>query len=266
MDAAAALAAFDTQVRQGPVPDLGGTVEHDEHVVRVVSAAPGGWNGVVWTDLARADPDRVDELIERQLARFAGATGRWEWKYYSYDGPADLPARLQAAGLVPEPDEALMIADVTELDLDPAAPAGVTLVPVLDPAGVDAVVRVHDAVFGGDHRALGHQLIAALDDPARPVQAVLAMAGDRPIAAGRVECYPGTEFAGLWGGGTVADWRHRGVFRALVAHRARLARDRGARYLQVDASDDSRPILARLGFVQVATTVPFTLPELGWMQ
>jgi len=43
----------------------------------------------------------------------------------------------------------------------------------------------------------------------------------------------------------------------LVAHRARLAAARGFRYLQVDASDDSSPILQRLGFVRLATTTPF---------
>jgi GNAT superfamily N-acetyltransferase len=75
-----------------------------------------------------------------------------------------------------------------------------------------------------------------------------------------VEFHHGTEFAGLWGGGTLPEWRGRGVFRALVAHRARLAADRGFRYLQVDATPDSRPILERLGFVVLATTTPFTHP------
>jgi hypothetical protein len=36
-----------------------------------------------------------------------------------------------------------------------------------------------------------------------------------------------------------------------------LAAQRGLQYLQVDASDDSRPILERLGFVAVTTTTPF---------
>jgi hypothetical protein len=31
----------------------------------------------------------------------------------------------------------------------------------------------------------------------------------------------------------------------------------GYRYLQVDASDDSSPILQRLGFVAVTTTTPY---------
>jgi len=68
---------------------------------------------------------------------------------------------------------------------------------------------------------------------------------------------PGTQFAGLWGGATLPAWRGRGIYRALVARRAELAAARDVRYLQVDASDDSRPILERLGFVAVTTTTPY---------
>jgi GNAT superfamily N-acetyltransferase len=61
----------------------------------------------------------------------------------------------------------------------------------------------------------------------------------------------------LWGGSTAAEWRRRGIYRVLVSRRAHLAAERGFRYLQVDASDDSRPILERLGFVAVTTTTPY---------
>ncbi|MEV6867618.1 hypothetical protein AB0M44_42345 [Streptosporangium subroseum] len=44
----------------------------------------------------------------------------------------------------------------------------------------------------------------------------------------------------------------------MVAYRARIAAERGYRYLQVDASDESRPILHRLGFAPLATTTPYT--------
>ena len=127
----------------------------------------------------------------------------------------------------------------------------------VDASGVDALVCVHEEVFGEDHSALGRVLLDALQRRPSPLAAVVAVAGDSPIAAGRVEFHADTEFASLWGGGTVAAWRGRGVFRALVAHRAALAAERGFRYLQVDALPASRPILKRLGFVELATTTPF---------
>ncbi|MFF2455131.1 GNAT family N-acetyltransferase, partial [Isoptericola sp. NPDC058082] len=74
----------------------------------------------------------------------------------------------------------------------------------------------------------------------------------------------GTEFAGLWGGSTLSAWRGRGIYRALVAARAHIAAVRGVRYLQVDASGDSAPILRRLGFHAVTTTTPYVwLPPRG---
>jgi hypothetical protein len=131
---------------------------------------------------------------------------------------------------------------------------------VFDEQGVEALVLVHDEVFGGDHSELGKSLLAGLTREPRTVAAVVALAGEKPIAAGRVEFHLGTQFASLWGGGTLRAWRGRGVFRSLVAHRATLASVGGFRYLQVDASPDSRPILERLGFVELATTTPFTHP------
>jgi GNAT superfamily N-acetyltransferase len=67
----------------------------------------------------------------------------------------------------------------------------------------------------------------------------------------------GTEVATLWGGSTLPAWRGRGIYRATVAYRANLARERGLRFMEVDASSDSRPILERLGFVPVTTTTPY---------
>ena len=68
---------------------------------------------------------------------------------------------------------------------------------------------------------------------------VVAMAGDEPVSSARVSFGGGTDFAGLWGGGTLAQWRGRGIYRALVGYRARLAVARGYRYVQVDASPES---------------------------
>jgi GNAT superfamily N-acetyltransferase len=251
VDAAAVLAAFDEQVRRRPqVGD--GQVEDDGDVVRTVSAGDG-WSGVEWTDLTSAN---ANAAIRAQIRRFAEVGRPWEWKHYSYDRPDDLRERLVAAGLVPGEDETLLVGAISELDLDVRPPDGVELRAVGDRHDLDALVAVHDEVFGG-HHASG-PLAAALREGT--AAAVIAWAGETPVSAARVEFYRGTEFAGLWGGGTLPAWRGRGVFRSLVAYRAALARRAGHRYLHVDASAASRPILRRLGFVELATTTPFTHP------
>ena len=86
---------------------------------------------------------------------------------------------------------------------------------------------------------------------------IVAEAGDEIVCAAWVRFQGGTEFATLWGGATLPAWRGRGIYRATVAYRANLAAQRGFRLVEVDASDDSRPILERLGFAAVTTTTPY---------
>jgi GNAT superfamily N-acetyltransferase len=259
VDVPAVLAAFDEQVRRNPMPEPTMRIEHDDSVIRVLSVGEG-WNGLVWS---RLDESTADSVIAAEVARFSATGHEWEGKYYSYDQPDDLPDRLRAAGLVADPEESLLVAEIADLDLDVAPPEGVRLVPVTDSAGVDALVRAGNEAFGEPHDELGTRILAALAVHPPIMAAVVAMAGDSPVAAGRVELPPSGEFASLWGGGTVPGWRQKGVFRALVAYRARIARDLGYRYLQVDASADSRPILQRLGFVELAKTTPFRPPTAG---
>lgn len=53
------------------------------------------------------------------------------------------------------------------------------------------------------------------------------------------------------------DDRGRGLYRATVLKRAEIARERGYRWLFVDALPTSRPILDRIGFTQLTTTTPY---------
>jgi GNAT superfamily N-acetyltransferase len=257
MDRTAVLAEFDNQMRRDPAADPWSAVEREQGVTRVISSGDG-WSGVLWADLTGADADAV---IDAQVSRFAELGLPWEWKHYSHDRPPGLAGRLLAAGFVPDPAETLLVTQIADLDVDASAPAGVELVPVTDARGASAVAGVHDEVFGGDHAAIGSAIVAALDMRPPPVEAVVAVAGDTAVSAGRVEFPADRDFATLWGGGTLPGWRGRGVFRSLVAYRARLARERGYRYLQVDASADSCPILLRLGFTELARTTPFKYPE-----
>ncbi|MFD8235485.1 GNAT family N-acetyltransferase [Streptomyces sp. NPDC059696] len=254
MDHAELLALFDRDLRVGARPDgPDARVERTGGVVRQVASAQG-WNGIVWSDLDEAG---ADAAIAAQIGHYTGLGLDFEWKVYGHDRPADLGRRLRAAGFTPEPAETLMIGEVAAVALDAEPPEGVRVEPVTDPAGVDLVAHVHEDAFGADSSWLRHQLLARLSADPDTVVAVVAMAGDRPVSAARMELVPGTPFAGLWGGGTVREWRGRGIYRSLVAHRARAAAARGYSYLQVDASDQSRPILRRLGFLPLTTTTPY---------
>lgn len=256
LDPAALLAAYEEQVRRHPERDGADGVERADGVVRVV-APDGGWLGVVSSDL---DDGSADAAIAAQVRRFAAVGQPWEWKHYSHDAPADLSGRLRHNGFTPEVPELLMVARIEDLDLGAAPPAGVRVRPVTEPDGVTAVRRVHEAVFGGDATRLVGELADGLTRRPPTMLAVVAEAGGEPVGAGRLSLTHGTQFAGLWGGGTLEGWRRRGVFGALVAARAALAAEAGFGYLQVDALPTSAPILRRLGFVELATTTPFQHP------
>lgn len=156
-----------------------------------------------------------------------------------------------------------MVAEVATLASSAAPPAGISLLPVSDEAGVALVVRVHEEVFGTNHAWLHRMLVAELAQTEPAGVAVVAMAGDTPVCSARVSFGAGKDFAGLFGGGTLPAFRGRGIYRALVAHRARIAAERGFRYLYVYSSADSQSILERAGFVRLATMTSYVWTPQG---
>jgi ribosomal protein S18 acetylase RimI-like enzyme len=257
LDPAELLAAYDAQVR-AHVPErlpAGAVAEQDGPLTRFVGFALGGF--VVYRDLDGFDGPELDELIARQVRFFAERDERFEWKFYGHDRPADLPERLRAAGFVPEDREAVVIAAAADVAASPQPPDGVTLRETGSRADLDRIADLELAVWDEEHGVLADELEAEMAADAESLAVVLAEAGDTLTCAAWVRFEHGTQFATLWGGATLPEWRRRGIYRSLVAYRANLAVERGYRFLQVDASDDSRPILERLGFVAVTTTTPY---------
>jgi hypothetical protein len=182
----------------------------------------------------------------------------FEWKLHGHDRPADLAARLVSMGFAPKDQETVLIAPVSVIAGEVPMPDGVTLREVSERADLDRIGAMEEAIWRDDRAGwLPDSLQAerAVDSEAMTI--VVAEAAGNVVCAGWVRFVPGTDFATLWGGGTLPEWRRRGIYRAIVAYRASLAMQRGFRYLQVDTSANSRPILERLGFVAVTTTTPY---------
>ncbi|MGW5482999.1 GNAT family N-acetyltransferase [Streptomyces sp. NPDC004008] len=254
MDTSEVLALFDRQLRRDTLADAPGTrVDRVGQVVRQVGVK-GGWSAVVWSGLDQAT---AQSAIAEQVQYFTDLGREFEWKLYSHDQPEDLGELLLAAGFEAEPDEALMIARIADLPDGGGLPEGVRLHPVTTPADVKLMLSAHEGAFETTADWLRPSLLDMLAESPRTVSMVVAMVGDTPVCGARMQLHRGTEFASLWGGGTVPAWRGRGIYRALVAHRAKIAAEHGYRYLQVDASDESRPILQRLGFTALSTTTPY---------
>jgi hypothetical protein len=256
-DAAELLAAYDAQLRdRAPDPPPAGLrIERDGPLLRLVGFPDGGFVG--YRDLGGLDGAGLDELIARQVRVFAERGERFEWKLHGHDRPADLAQRLLAAGLEPEEEETVVIAPVAAVAAEPQLPDRVSLREVSGRADLDRIAALEAAIWSDDRGWLADMLEAEHAADPRALTIVVAEAGEDVVCAGWVRFQRGTDFATLWGGGTLPAWRGRGIYRSLGAYRANLAAERGFGYLPVDASDESRPILERLGFVAVTTTTPF---------
>ena len=257
-DVADLRARYDAQLRTvvpDPLPE-GLHVEREGPLLRFTGYGSGG--GVAYRDLAAIEGAELDGLIARQVRVFAERGEEFEWKLHGHDEPADLPERLLAQGFVPEDLETVVIAPVADVAGEAIPPEGVSLREVSTRADLERISAMEDAIWH-DGRAgwLADSLETerAADPDAMTI--VVAESADQIVCAGWVRFVPGTDFATLWGGGTLPAWRRRGIYHALVAYRANLAAARGFRFLQVDASSESRPILERMGFVSVTTTTPY---------
>lgn len=257
--ASALLEAYDAQLRREAEVLTATDVTHDGPLVRG-RFERGGF--VTYRDLGGLTGTALDALIERTIAWFRDETDveDFEWKTRGHDAPADLHEHLLSAGLRADPRETVMVGEATALAVPVEIPAEVSL-RRLEPSSAafteDARrMAVMQATVFGDGPT-GDELINRLRHPDRLAEAWVAEVGDEIVCAGRLEVVPGTEFAGLWGGGTLEQWRGRGIYRALVAARAHSAIERGVRYLQSDCTEMSRPILERSGLSRVTTTTPF---------
>ncbi|MFC4112204.1 GNAT family N-acetyltransferase [Nonomuraea zeae] len=247
------LEAYDRTRRWIPARIPGGLVyEMDGPLLRITGMFRGFVEGP-----PVLPAEELDDLITGQCTYFAGRGESFEWKTRSHDLPADLPERLTRYGFVAEEPETVLVGRAEELLGESPLPPGVTIRQVTEEKDLRAIAAMESEVWGADWSWLGDDLIRRVGDDPDAIAVLVAEAGGRIVSAAWLVLKPGTGFAGLWGGSTLREWRGRGIYRALVAHRARLAVAAGVDYLQVDASEDSRPILQRLGLHAITTTTPY---------
>jgi GNAT superfamily N-acetyltransferase len=253
-DPSTLLAAYDRQVRVW-FPDWA-KVQRDGPLLRARELDETDF--ITYPDLGGLTGADLDALIARQRG-----DRQVEWKLHGHDQPADLGDRLRAAGFEPGERETVVIGPVASIAAAlPVPPDGVRLREVTARADLDRATRDRPELAEALARELAEDptgltvVIAETTTPAAETAAPAVDAGEL-VGSSWVRFLPGTGFATLWGGWTHPDWRGRGIYRAMVAYRARLAQARGFTLLQVDALDTSRPILERLGFVAVTTTTPY---------
>ena len=251
MDQTELLEIFTRQQRiEVDYPDI--KREVDGSVIRHINLA--GEEGFVI--YSRLDADSVEAAISAQIARFQAIPQDFEWKAYDYDTPKDLIERLRRRGFEIGDPEALLVLDLTVRPEALDRPVPPSVARLSDPADIDSIVALENAVWGTDHNNLGEFLKREMQERPELVSIYISYHGQQPASAAWMFFHPGSSFASLWGGSTLPQFRQQGHYSLLLAARAQQARARGFSLLTVDASPMSRPILEKHGFQYLATSTP----------
>jgi len=199
----------------------------------------------------------VDQAIADQIEFFTAQKSDFEWKVYDHDTPADLKIRLASTGLVPEEPEALMLMDMDHAPDSFFQPTGLDIRRITRSADLKGLQSVEQAVWNEDWSRLLINLAKDLDENPDIVSVYMGYDGSKPVCGAWTYFHPGTHFASFWGGSTLTEYRGKGFYTGLLAQRASEARERGFRYLTVDASPMSRPILEKYGFLFLTFSTPY---------
>lgn len=235
-------------------------LELDGRIRRHYDLDPGGHYAMIESPDGLAEhPASFDMVIAAQRDFFAARGQRVEWKTYDYDEPNDLADRLVAAGFVAEEAEALIVGEAGPLaEQQVELPDGVVVRPADHPDDFVRIRGLQEQVWGTEQAWVTESLLPEwLLRRSTMDVVVIEESRDGPVLCAARGEYDESPFTGLWGGSTLEAWRGHGLYRATLAHRARLGLERGNDYVRVDASPDSEPILRRLGLHRVATTTPY---------
>ena len=198
----------------------------------------------------RCSPERIDAMIQETRALIARHGVACQWFVDPHTIPANVPGRLAARGILPDPEPRVIVMTLgAQAQLPPLDPR-VEIGDALSSAQLFATASAIQAeAFGTvlDHESLPESWERARTDPTGVH--LLALYDGRPAGAANAIRSPDGWL--LAGGATREAFRGHGVFRALVRERWQRAIAGGAPGVAVHAGRMSAPILARLGFQTV---------------
>jgi GNAT superfamily N-acetyltransferase len=250
VDKSQLLALYDRDQRVEVVyPDT--RREGTPHVVRHIDNSPLGEGMVIFS---RLNESNADEVIRQQVSYFESIGQDFEWKVFDYDKPADLKERLDSYGFSVKEPEALVVLNLEDAPEVLWQPVRHDVQRVVDPHKLAHVQTVEEQVWDEDSSWVVNYLGEALRNYPEQISIYVAYVDGEPSSASWIFFSEDSQFASLWGGATIRSYRNQGLYTALLAVRAQEARARRVRYLSVDASPMSRPILEKYGFELLAHT------------
>ena len=205
------------------------------------------------------DESLTESIVKEQLAYFNKHNLCFEWKTYSTDKPSNIGEVLLVNGFEKEDSELFMV-----LELSKAADESFDeyqITEVSDSKGIRDAIRVQEQVWGGDFDWQYNYLMSLKEHSPDSISIYVVYVNDQPVTSAWLTFNEGSPFAGIWGGSTIEEFRGNGYYSLLLNKRIAEAKSRGVKYLTIDASDMSKPIVLKRGFEVVATTTGYTSPN-----
>jgi hypothetical protein len=246
------LALYDQDQRMdAEYPDT--RREITPNIVRHINASEVGGGFISYSQLNESN---ANNKIREQINYFESIGQDFEWKLYDYDQPSDLKARLELHGFMIEEAEAIMVLDLANAPEILWQPILHNVQQIIDPKKLVDVQSVEQQVWNEDYSFVLNFLRYALRNYPEQMSVYVAYINEQPVSAAWIYFPKHSQFASLWGGSTVSAFRKQGLYTALLAIRAQEAKSRQVKFLTVDASPMSRPILEKMGFEMIAYSYP----------
>lgn len=251
------LAAYDAQLRTDAETPSARSVER-LGPLRLVKF-DGGRGFVTYQDLAGAGQLQIAQWVKAAVEYFRSNAeiASVEWKTRGHDTAPGLHESLLASGFLAQEQETIMVGAAESLVGAVQLPEGVSLRPITAEGDLRAMCAMQDIAFGEEISVRGADAIVNRLAKQDGMECWVGESQGKIVSAGRLEPVPDSDFAGIWGGATLPEWRGQGIYRALTAARARSAIRLGKSLIHSDSTDYSRPILERYGLRPVSTTTPY---------
>lgn len=241
------LARYDKQLRvHVAYPEARKEITGD--VVRFIRQAPG-MNFVSFTF---ANEPELERVIDRELEYFVPMNQPFTWKVYDHDLLPSLKDKLVSRSFVGDDDPA----DVMVLEIDEASsylfqPVKADIRRITTLEGLKDVIHVLDTVYENSNTWVNDRLGLHLRIPGY-LSVYAAYVQNQPASIAWTY-FPRGQFATLFAGSTIAEYRKQGLYTSLLATRLQEIRERGNRYAAVETGAMSKPIVEKHGFRHLTT-------------
>jgi hypothetical protein len=236
-------------------PSFNGVKESDNNLTKFISNDRHG----SYVSFFSFDESLTESIVKEQLSYFNKRNLCFEWKTYSTDKPSNIGSVLLANGFEQEDTESFMVLDLEKtanLSFDESQ-----ITEVFDREGIRDAIIVQEKVWGGDFDWQYNYLVSLKEHSPDSVSIYVVYVNRRPVTSAWLTFNGNSPFAGIWGGSTIEEFRGNGYYSLILNKRISEAKSKGVKYIIIDASDMSKPIVSKRGFEVVATTTGYTSPN-----